>query len=410
MLDCPGLLRLREVHMSSVPFMLFPSFSSVNRFEHSLGVCHLAQIASDALELSKRDKVELMCAGLYHDVATPPFGHVTEELLHDAFGFNHENHLTNLLVGKSDDLAMEKIQIYKGKGLKLLEIIHSKEGQRLDLDIFRIADMAVGKGRLGPLVKGEIDLDNIDNVIRAATAMGIKYTGGNDAEILANLFQLTPNGLSFNEVCLPYLQKWQQTRYELYDKIYGDVEDFSLQTMLTIAIKLLLKSGESTSFLRFDWKLTDDELYRERIMYNPKAREIWDRISLFKPYPCVGIISVFGRDANSFLRNNLERIETLGTDCFNQTCFANINVDKRNRALTYPLTNLWGHQENVRSYDNQERAFLFLFSPRKAKNQKECYQKFTSSLQSSLPIDINLRTVRRINDKYPHLMEDTNCT
>ena len=41
-LDCPGLLRLREVRMANIPFLSFPSFTGVTRYEHSLGVCHLA--------------------------------------------------------------------------------------------------------------------------------------------------------------------------------------------------------------------------------------------------------------------------------------------------------------------------------------------------------------------------------
>jgi hypothetical protein len=405
LLDCPGLLRLREVHMSSVPFMSFPSFSSVNRFEHSLGVCHLARLASDVLNLSNADKIELMCASLYHDVSTPPFAHVTEELMDEFFGFDHEEHLRSLLVGKTEDLGMEKSQVYKGRGLKLLKVIQGEEGRKLGLDIFRIADMAIGKGKFGPLVKGEIDLDNIDNVIRAATAMGVKSAGGHDAEVLARSFSISESGISLHESSMAYLEKWQQTRYTLYDMIYGAVEDFSLQTMLKSAIRLLLNAENERKLLHLDWRLTDEELIMDRIMNDENAKKIWERISLYKPYTCIGVFSLSGQGSHSFVKGNLSAIEELVSDILGTRSVANSTLDKRYRSLTYPLTTFFGKEEKRLDKERAENTFLFLFSPEKVRHQQELYSELASKLRSIVPNNINLRTVNRIVDKYPRLAE-----
>ena len=405
LLDCPGLLRLREVHMSSVPFMSFPSFSSVNRFEHSLGVCHLARLASDVLNLSNADKIELMCASLYHDVSTPPFAHVTEELMDEFFGFDHEEHLRSLLVGKTEDLGMEKSQVYKGRGLKLLKVIQGEEGRKLGLDIFRIADMAIGKGKFGPLVKGEIDLDNIDNVIRAATAMGVKSAGGHDAEVLARSFSISESGISLHESSMAYLEKWQQTRYTLYDMIYGAVEDFSLQTMLKSAIRLLLNAENERKLLHLDWRLTDEELIMDRIMNDENAKKIWERISLYKPYTCIGVFSLSGQGSHSFVKGNLSAIEELVSDILGTRSVANSTLDKRYRSLTYPLTTFFGKEEKRLDKERAENTFLFLFSPEKVRHQLELYSELASKLRSIVPNNINLRTVNRIVDKYPRLAE-----
>jgi HD superfamily phosphohydrolase len=67
--------------MGNIKFISFPSFSAVTRYEHSVGVCHLANLASKSLNLSEKDKIELMIAALYHDVTTPPFAHAMEEIL-----------------------------------------------------------------------------------------------------------------------------------------------------------------------------------------------------------------------------------------------------------------------------------------------------------------------------------------
>ena len=63
LLDCPGLLRLRDVRMANNQFYAFPAFANSSRYEHSLGVCYLAGICADYLQLNEKDKLELMLAG-----------------------------------------------------------------------------------------------------------------------------------------------------------------------------------------------------------------------------------------------------------------------------------------------------------------------------------------------------------
>ena len=55
LLDCPGLLRLRDVRMANNQFYAFPAFANSSRYEHSLGVCYLAGICADYMELCEKD-------------------------------------------------------------------------------------------------------------------------------------------------------------------------------------------------------------------------------------------------------------------------------------------------------------------------------------------------------------------
>src|SRR4051794_40803056 len=83
---CPAVVRLREIRMANINFVLFPGFAESSRFEHSLGTCFLAGMASESLGLSERERFILMAAALYHDAGTPPFAHATEEVLAESFG------------------------------------------------------------------------------------------------------------------------------------------------------------------------------------------------------------------------------------------------------------------------------------------------------------------------------------
>jgi uncharacterized protein len=177
-MTCPVLLRLREIRMANIPFLTHPSFAHVDRYEHSLGVAHLAWRWANRRGLCKEEALALTLAALYHDGATPAFGHLFEEYLR-RFGFDHEEALVNLIQGTTDELpGADTAQIFLGRSCSLKSTLPRPKAVSSSLTTLGIADLIAGKGTLGPLIKGRIDFDNIDNVVRASTAMGLFPSGG----------------------------------------------------------------------------------------------------------------------------------------------------------------------------------------------------------------------------------------
>eukprot|EP01105_Mastigella_eilhardi_P012540 TRINITY_DN2860_c0_g1_i3.p1 TRINITY_DN2860_c0_g1~~TRINITY_DN2860_c0_g1_i3.p1 ORF type:complete len:462 (-),score=81.92 TRINITY_DN2860_c0_g1_i3:462-1847(-) len=93
--------RLRKIHQLGVSDLVFPG-ATHTRFEHCLGVSHLAKIMAENLlrsqgsqgsqELSQMQRhwVELVqLAGLCHDLGHGPFSHIFEECVRGT-GWNHE--------------------------------------------------------------------------------------------------------------------------------------------------------------------------------------------------------------------------------------------------------------------------------------------------------------------------------
>ena len=84
-IDTPQVQRLRELKQLGTAYYVFPG-SSHNRFEHSLGTCHLATNMYEGLRrssgravrqnLSHMDKLSIQLAGLCHDLGHGPFSHV----------------------------------------------------------------------------------------------------------------------------------------------------------------------------------------------------------------------------------------------------------------------------------------------------------------------------------------------
>lgn len=315
LLDCPGLLRLKEVRMANNPFVAFPSFSTTSRYEHSLGVCYLAGICADKLRLKEKDKLELMIAALYHDVGTPPFAHAMEEVLQAKFGFNHEVNLFNLITGKTDNFDQELAQIFCGYSLKLRSVCQQKSAVKLGIDVTRIAKIAVGSPDevLSPILNSKgMDLDNIDNIFRASTAMGIlNVDGGEIAKNLAKAFVISQDRVSYDwQQYADQILYWQKVRDLQYTAIFESTEDFAYQTMIKEAInKLSIQDGSEIGLDKNLWRLTDHVFTYEYLLKHSKSRNIMTRVMLCKPYNCVAILYVSGRNTSKFINTHLAQIE-----------------------------------------------------------------------------------------------------
>ena len=82
LVDTPQFQRLRDLKQLGTCYLVFPG-ASHNRFEHSLGVCHLADSLlthlssiQPELGISSKEKFLVKLAALSHDLGHGPFSHV----------------------------------------------------------------------------------------------------------------------------------------------------------------------------------------------------------------------------------------------------------------------------------------------------------------------------------------------
>lgn len=389
LLDCPGLLRLRDVRMANNQFVAFPAFANTSRYEHSLGVCYLAGICANSLGLSDKEKIELMIACLYHDVGTPPFAHAMEEVLQIHFNFDHEENLRQIVNGTSGSFEGNLEQIFFGATTKLRSVCHSKLGRKIGLDLhslYRIADIIVGKKDevLSPLLNGNgMDLDNIDNVIRASSAMGI--IGSKDMKLpiqLAESFMFDENNkICHNGLYLNEIKRWQQIRDDQYTAIFESVDDFAYQTMIKKALSLMIKEDTNQRMSKDSWKLTDASILYDFLLKNEKCKQIMTRVQLCKPYCCLGVLYVQGSGSSRFINANLTEIESVVSKYFMEVLglkatdekvnelstdvvVANFYPDKRKRAI-YTDAIFMGTKTSIDEPNSNRRdgALLGLFTP-----------------------------------------------
>lgn len=393
LLDCPALLRLRDVRMANNQFVAFPAFANTSRYEHSLGVCYLADICAKTLSLSEKDRIELMMACLYHDVGTPPFAHAMEEVLQAEYGFDHENNLRCIVEGTNNSYAGSFEQIYLGGTIKLKSVCQSKRGRELGLDVYRVAKIIVGDKSepLSSLLNGDgMDLDNIDNVVRASTAMGIiDSTDYNLAERLASSFTIHEDGtIGYNALNANDIKRWQQIRDDQYSAIFDSVDDFAYQTMIKKSLGFLIKEDSQYRLNADSWKLTDASILHDYLLKNEYSRPIIEKVLLEKPFRCLGILYVKGKNVTSFINSHIDDIEKtvsiyysdlMGIEELNtglSSVVVNFYPDKRKRSIKTKST-LMGMLIPIDEGEKKDEpgALLGLFTPIISNKYKTIIQK-----------------------------------
>ena len=171
LIDTPAFQRLRHIKQLSTVRLVYPS-ANHTRFEHSLGVYHLARGAIEGLDLDSDTADHVRAAALLHDVGHGPYGHQTEGVIRRATGRDHDD-IEWLLT----DADREVCQTLERNGL----------------DPERVASLVAGDGPLGALVSGELDVDRMDYLVRDAHHTGVPY-GTVDTGRLVNELRLVGDG------------------------------------------------------------------------------------------------------------------------------------------------------------------------------------------------------------------------
>jgi HD superfamily phosphohydrolase len=151
LLDTPAVQRLRRISQLGTVKLVYPS-ANHTRFEHSLGVYHLADRALNSLGIEGTEAERVRAAALLHDIGHAPFSHNVEDLLYRETGLYHDDVGDLLADSRVGDVLADH-----------------------DLDPDRIAGLIAGDGRLGQLVSGELDVDRMDYLVRDAHHTGVPY-------------------------------------------------------------------------------------------------------------------------------------------------------------------------------------------------------------------------------------------
>ncbi|MCA9860680.1 MAG: HD domain-containing protein, partial [Thermomicrobiales bacterium] len=183
LIDSQAFLRLERIQQLGFVSRVWPG-ARHTRFEHSIGVFHLARQAvehlrarADAVWITDEDARTLCAAALLHDIGHYPFSHAIEELGDPVV--SHER------VGRQIVLGPEIAPILRdawGVDPERVATIIDPAGYQL-----HPAD-ALLRG----ILSGPLDVDKLDYLPRDARACSVPYGGVDTARLIASLIFATP--------------------------------------------------------------------------------------------------------------------------------------------------------------------------------------------------------------------------
>ena len=221
-MDMPQFQRLRRIKQLGLISLIYPG-ATHTRFEHCLGTMNLGSKLAEELELDQDDVDLIRISALLHDIGHGPFSHVSEGVL----SFPHEE-LTRYVVTQTSmrDLLEEKF------------------------DVNEIADIINGKGHLGPIVSGELDVDRMDYLLRDSHNTGVSYGIIDYERIISNL--KLEDGLILDIKGVQAAEGALVSRYFMYPSVYQHHTTRIVNSMFRRALQKT-----------FDEKIIDEhEIYR----------------------------------------------------------------------------------------------------------------------------------------------------
>lgn len=329
LIRAPIVQRLRNIRLSNIDSLSMPGVANVSRFEHTLGTAYLASQV-DAIGIDPKEKLVLVAAALLHDSAMPPFGHLGEEALaYLGYGAVHEQRWMRILEDP-DDAPTDGIQcqIYLGRTTKLQEwaehVFHSEWKARLRATLGAIR----GAGAIGNAIAGDIDLDNMDNVVRAAFHMGLQVDKTLPLKLTRAIVDLTEEGIVFREDGFALISAWLDLRAEVYRRFMRSRIDFAGKIMLLSATLETQRAGSLTDV---HWQMTEWE-YLSDLIKSPIdiVRETTERWLLSEPWALSKLFWM--EDEKPNYKDMLVFSESL-TDRLGRPCLAYCIPDKTHRVV-----------------------------------------------------------------------------
>ena len=227
LIDHEYVQRLRRITQCGLAHFVYPG-ANHTRFQHSLGVAHLAHKAVHVL-ISKGvvidpKEIEATClAALLHDIGHGPYSHALELII---LSLHHE---------KISEMIANEINSQWNGGLEMaIEILTGK---------YR-------KSFLCQLISSQLDVDRLDYLTRDSF-----YTGVNEGNVgydsIINAFNVINGQLVVEEKALHSVENLLVVRHHMYEQIYIHKSVLAIQQMLIMLTQRMeiLISCQKMSYL-----------------------------------------------------------------------------------------------------------------------------------------------------------------
>lgn len=263
-IDSPIFQRLRRIRQLSGAHLTYPS-AQHSRFEHSLGVMHIAGQAANALKekgLLNPDQIQnIRLAALLHDVGHGPFSHLFEEVLQEKRKISHEE------MGKKIILKSE------------IGDILSKSG----FDKKFITKLAFGDTKyrfVNEIISGSLSADMMDYLQRDGYFTGAEHAKIDHQRIIQSL-DVYKGKLALDRSALYSFESMVLSRYQMFKAVYFHKTVRSAEVMMLESIRLADNQLNFTSLNLDEYVKMTDEFVVAQILSLPTYTDELKRAKQF---------------------------------------------------------------------------------------------------------------------------------
>ena len=261
--------RLHSIKQLGLGNMVFPG-ANHTRFEHSIGVYHLAGRMCEALELDEDDSLAIRSAGFLHDICHPPFSHTMEELMERITEKDHMELARDLIHGRMPTFMDRDIDLFDGTEpiATILEDNGVSSEQVCDLIAFPVSQLggiSSGQSTLDfgeskpdkqsffdskdyahQIIHGPVDADQMDYLMRDAHYTGVDH-GAIDMDRLLTQMILFNGKMALDKGGIIAAEGLMVSRALMYSSVYYHKTVRIVEMMLTKAVESAMEAGENFS-------------------------------------------------------------------------------------------------------------------------------------------------------------------
>ena len=206
--------RLRRIHQMGTSYQVYHT-AEHSRFAHSLGVYEIIRRMVNEVKgldefLSEVEKIQIMCAGLLHDLGHGPFSHFFESILSP----NHEKLTAMIILGDSD---IHRILVHYASDLpeQIVSILNHSHPNKV----------------MSRMISSQLDADRMDYLLRDAYFTGTSY-GTFDLERILRTLRIVDDRLVIKESGVHSVEDYIMARYHMYWQVYYHPTSRSIEAIL----------------------------------------------------------------------------------------------------------------------------------------------------------------------------------
>jgi len=248
-IDNPIFQRLRRIRQLSGAHLTYPG-AQHTRFEHSLGVMHIASQAGQALQekgiINSDDIENLRIAALLHDIGHGPFSHLFEEVAQRKKKSSHEQ------LGKDLILKTEIGDLITKSGFNKKSI----------------TKLAFGDSKLqfmNEIISGTLSADIMDYLLRDGYFTGAEHAKIDHKRITQSL-DVYQKKLALEKSALYSFESMMHSRYQMFKAVYFHKTVRSAEVMLLESIRLAYDELGLSSLSLDDFILLSDEYILSKLV------------------------------------------------------------------------------------------------------------------------------------------------